>query len=338
VSLLDRIVDGPEGWTGVDADADWAAEVRRLAAERNAVILAHNYQLPEIQDIADHTGDSLGLSRIAAETDADVIVFCGVHFMAESAKILSPEKTVLIPDERAGCSLADSITAGQLREWKAQHPDALVVSYVNTTAEVKALTDVCCTSSNAVDVVASLPADREILFCPDQFLGAHVRRETGRENMHIWAGECHVHAGISGPDLTRQAEENPDADLYIHPECGCANSAIYLAGEGLVDASRVHLLSTGQMLDEAGRQGSGTVLVATEIGMLHQLRQTAPGVDFQPVNDRASCSYMKMITPAALIRALALGVDEVDVPKDIADAARESLERMIAVGQSGLGE
>ena len=338
MSLLDRIVDGPEGWTGVDADADWAAEVRRLAAERNAVILAHNYQLPEIQDIADHTGDSLGLSRIAAETDADVIVFCGVHFMAESAKILSPEKTVLIPDERAGCSLADSITAGQLREWKAQHPDALVVSYVNTTAEVKALTDVCCTSSNAVDVVASLPADREILFCPDQFLGAHVRRETGRENMHIWAGECHVHAGISGPDLTRQAEENPDADLYIHPECGCANSAIYLAGEGIVEPERVHMLSTGQMLDAADRQGSGTVLVATEIGMLHQLRKTAPDIDFKPVNERAACAYMKMITPAALIRALALGEDEVDVPKDVADAARESLERMIAVGQSGLGE
>ena len=338
MSLLDRIVDGPEGWTGVDATADWAAEVRRLAEERNAVILAHNYQLPEIQDIADHTGDSLGLSRIAAETDADVIVFCGVHFMAESAKILSPEKTVLIPDERAGCSLADSITAEQLREWKAEHPDALVVSYVNTTAEVKALTDVCCTSSNAVDVVASLPADREILFCPDQFLGAHVKRETGRENMYIWAGECHVHAGISGPDLTRQAEENPDADLYIHPECGCANSAIYLAGEGLVDASRVHMLSTRQMLDEAGRQGSGTVLVATEIGMLHQLRQAAPEVDFQPVNDRASCSDMKMITPAALLRCLALGVDEVDVPVDTADAARASLERMITIGQPGGGE
>lgn len=338
MSLLDRIVDGPEGWTGVDATADWAAEVRRLAEERNAVILAHNYQLPEVQDIADHTGDSLGLSRIAAETDADVIVFCGVHFMAESAKILSPEKTVLIPDERAGCSLADSITAEQLREWKAEHPDALVVSYVNTTAEVKALTDVCCTSSNAVDVVASLPADREILFCPDQFLGAHVKRETGRENMYIWAGECHVHAGISGPDLTRQAEENPDADLYIHPECGCANSAIYLAGEGLIDASRVHMLSTGQMLDEAGRQESGTVLVATEIGMLHQLRQAAPEVDFQPVNDRASCSYMKMITPAALLRCLALGVDEVDVPADTADAARASLERMIAIGQPGGGE
>lgn len=336
--LLDRVVDGPEGWAGLEADDEWAAEVRRLAAERNAVILAHNYQIPEIQDIAHHTGDSLGLSRIAAETDADVIVFCGVHFMAESAKILSPEKTVLIPDERAGCSLADSITAEQLAEWKAEHPDALVVSYVNTTADVKALTDVCCTSSNAVDVVDSLPADKEILFNPDQFLGAHVKRETGRENMHIWAGECHVHAGISGPELARRAAENPEADLYIHPECGCANSAIYLAGEGIVEPERVHMLSTGQMLDAADRQGSGTVLVATEIGMLHQLRKTAPDIDFRAVNDRASCSYMKMITPAALLRALALGTDEVDVPADTADAARASLERMIAVGQPGLGE
>ncbi|MCS5478712.1 quinolinate synthase NadA [Corynebacterium sp. YIM 101645] len=336
--LLDKIVDGPEGWTGLEADEEWAAEVRRLAAERNAVILAHNYEIPEIQDIAHFTGDSLGLSRIAATTDADVIVFCGVHFMAESAKILSPEKTVLIPDERAGCSLADSITAEQLQEWKDEHPEALVVSYVNTTAEVKALTDVCCTSSNAVDIVNSLPADKEILFNPDQFLGAHVKRESGRENIRIWAGECHVHAGISGRDLVEITEANPDADLYIHPECGCANSAIYLAGEGLVDADRVHLLSTGQMIDEAKNQGTGTVLVATEVGMLHQLRQTAPEIDFQPVNERASCSYMKMITPAALLRALALGTDEVDVPAETADAARQSLERMIAVGQSGLGE
>ncbi|WP_407923964.1 quinolinate synthase NadA [Corynebacterium comes] len=336
--LLHKVVDGPEGWSGIEADDEWAAEIRRLAAERNAVILAHNYQIPEIQDIADYTGDSLGLSRIAAETDAEVIVFCGVHFMAESAKILSPEKTVLIPDERAGCSLADSITAEQLTEWKAEHPGALVVSYVNTTADVKALTDVCCTSSNAVDVVNSLPADKEILFNPDQFLGAHVKRETGRDNIHIWAGECHVHAGISGPELARRAEENPEADLYIHPECGCANSAIYLAGEGIVDPERVHMLSTGQMLDAAGRQGSGTVLVATEIGMLHQLRKAAPEIDFRAVNDRASCSYMKMITPAALLRALALGTDEVDVPADTADAARASLERMIAIGQPGLGE
>ncbi|RNE48548.1 quinolinate synthase NadA [Corynebacterium alimapuense] len=336
--LLNKLVDGPGGWSGIEADATWAAEIKRLAAERNAVILAHNYQLPEIQDIADYTGDSLGLSRIAAETDADVIIFCGVHFMAESAKILSPEKTVLIPDERAGCSLADSITAEQLKEWKLEHPDALVVSYVNTTAEVKALTDVCCTSSNAVDVVASLPADREILFCPDQFLGAHVKRETGRDNIYIWAGECHVHAGISGPELTRQAEQHPEADLYIHPECGCANSAIYLAGEGLVAADRVHMLSTGQMLDAAEKSTSGSVLVATEIGMLHQLRKAAPAVDFQPVNSRASCSYMKMITPSALLRCLAMGADQVDVPTDTASAARASLERMIAIGQPGGGE
>lgn len=337
-TLVNQIQSTPSGYTGVDADENWASEIRRLAKEHNAVILAHNYQLPEIQDIADHTGDSLGLSRIAAETDADVIVFCGVHFMAESAKILSPDKTVLIPDERAGCSLADSITAEQLIEWKAEHPDALVVSYVNTTAEVKALTDVCCTSSNAVDVVNSLPADREILFLPDQFLGAHVKRETGRENMYIWSGECHVHAGISGPKLAEQADANPDADLYIHPECGCANSAIYLAGEGIVDPKRVQMLSTGQMLDAAETQKSGTVLVATEVGMLHQLRKTAPEINFQAVNERASCSYMKMITPAALLHCLTLRTDEVDVPTDIADAARSSLEKMIAIGQPGLGE
>ena len=244
-ALAASVVDGEGGYAGVEATQEWADEVRRLAKERNAVILAHNYQLPEIQDIADYVGDSLGLSRVAAETEAEVIVFCGVHFMAETAKILSPEKTVLIPDERAGCSLADSISAEELREWKAEHPGALVVSYVNTTADVKAETDVCCTSSNAVDVIESLPADKEILFNPDQFLGAHVKRETGRDNIRIWAGECHVHANINGDELARRAEENPDAELYIHPECGCANSAIYLAGEGTIEPERVHMLSTG---------------------------------------------------------------------------------------------
>ena len=215
------------------------------------MLLAHNYQLPEIQDVADHTGDSLALSRIAAESQASTIVFCGVHFMAETAKILAPDKTVLIPDANAGCSLADSITAEQLRAWKAEHPGAVVVSYVNTTAAVKAETDVCCTSSNAVEVVESIPADREVLFLPDQFLGAHVRRITGRQNMHVWAGECHVHAGISGPALTAQAQAHPDAELYVHPECGCATSALYLAGAGAVPADRVKILSTGGMLDAA---------------------------------------------------------------------------------------
>ncbi len=230
---------------------EWFDEVRELARRRDAVLLAHNYQLPEIQDVADHTGDSLALSRIAAASSASTIVFCGVHFMAETAKILAPDKTVLIPDANAGCSLADSITADQLRAWKAEHPGAVVVSYVNTTAAVKAETDICCTSSNAVEVVESIPADREVLFLPDQFLGAHVRRITGRQNMHVWAGECHVHAGISGPALTAQAQAHPDAELYVHPECGCATSALYLAGAGAVPADRVKILSTGGMLDAA---------------------------------------------------------------------------------------
>ncbi len=247
-----QILTGPSPVPdAVVPDAAWADEVRALARRRDAVVLAHNYQLPEIQDVADHTGDSLALSRIAAASDASTIVFCGVHFMAETAKILAPDKTVLIPDARAGCSLADSITADQLRAWKAEHPGAVVVSYVNTTAAVKAETDVCCTSSNAVEVVASIPADREVLFLPDQFLGAHVRRITGRENMHVWAGECHVHAGISGPALTAQVQAHPDAELYVHPECGCATSALYLAGAGAVPADRVKILSTGGMLDAA---------------------------------------------------------------------------------------
>ncbi|MGV9859104.1 quinolinate synthase NadA [Gordonia sp. NPDC003425] len=330
--------DGPGGYTGVEPTREWAQEVRRLARARNATLLAHNYQLPAIQDVADHVGDSLALSRIAAEVDADEIVFCGVHFMAETAKILSPDKRVLIPDARAGCSLADSITADDLRAWKAEYPDAVVVSYVNTTAEVKGLTDICCTSSNAVDVVASIDPDRDVLFLPDQFLGAHVKRETGRDNIHIWAGECHVHAGINGDELTAQAEAHPDADLFIHPECGCATSALYLAGEGAVPDERVKILSTGGMLDAARETGAKQVLVATEIGMLHQLRKAAPGIDFQAVNDRASCPYMKMITPAALLRALREGRDEVFVADDVADRARKSVERMIAIGNPGSGE
>ncbi len=330
--------DAPGGYTGVEPTQEWADEVRRLARARNATLLAHNYQLPAIQDVADHVGDSLALSRIAAEVDSDEIIFCGVHFMAETAKILSPEKRVLIPDERAGCSLADSITADELRAWKAEFPDALVVSYVNTTAEVKGLTDICCTSSNAVDVVASIDPDRDVLFLPDQFLGAHVKRETGRDNIHIWAGECHVHAGINGDELADQAASHPDADLFIHPECGCATSALYLAGEGAVPEDRVKILSTGGMLDAARETGAKQVLVATEIGMLHQLRKAAPGVDFQAVNDRASCPYMKMITPAALLRCLREGRDEVFVDTDVAEMARKSVERMIAIGNPGSGE
>jgi quinolinate synthase len=323
---------------GVPPDVAWADEVRALARRRDAVILAHNYQLPAVQDVADHTGDSLALSRIAAEHPASTIVFCGVHFMAETAKILAPDKTVLIPDERAGCSLADSITADQLREWKAEHPGAVVVSYVNTTAAVKAETDVCATSSNAVEVVESIPADREVLFLPDQFLGAHVRRITGRENMHVWAGECHVHAGISGPALTARARAHPDAELYVHPECGCATSALYLAGAGAVPADRVRILSTGGMLDAARSSSASSVLVATEVGMLHQLRKAAPDVDFRAVNDRASCRYMKMITPEALLRSVREGTDEVHVDPDLAVRGRAAVQRMIEIGRPGGGE
>ncbi|MFD4183872.1 quinolinate synthase NadA [Rhodococcus sp. NPDC058514] len=332
------ITDAPGGYTGVEATPEWAAEVRRLAKERGATLLAHNYQLPAIQDVADHVGDSLALSRIAAEAPEDTIVFCGVHFMAETAKILSPSKTVLIPDERAGCSLADSITADDLRAWKADYPDAVVVSYVNTTAEVKGLTDICCTSSNAVDVVNSIDPDREVLFLPDQFLGAHVKRVTGRTNMQIWAGECHVHAGINGDELTAQAKAHPDAELYVHPECGCATSALYLAGEGFVPEDKVKILSTGGMLDAARASNARQVLVATEVGMLHQLRKAAPEIDFQAVNDRASCPYMKMITPAALLRCLIEGKDEVHVDLATAERARKSVQRMIEIGTPGGGE
>jgi quinolinate synthase len=335
LSAPEAVLDG-----GLDEglDADWADQVRELAEMRDAVVLAHNYQLPAIQDVAHHTGDSLALSRIAAAAEQSTIVFCGVHFMAETAKILAPHKTVLIPDAAAGCSLADSITADQLREWKREHPDAVVVSYVNTTAEVKAETDVCCTSSNAVEVVESIPADREVLFLPDQFLGAHVRRVTGRENLHVWAGECHVHAGINGAELTARADENPEADLFIHPECGCATSALYLAGAGAVAPERVKILSTGGMLDAARSTQAKSVLVATEVGMLHQLRRAAPEVDFRAVNDRASCGYMKMITPAKLLRALREGRDEVHVDPELAARGRSAVERMIAIGQPGGGE
>lgn len=320
-------------------DAAWATRIRSLAEQKDAVILAHNYQVPEIQDVAHHVGDSLALSRIAASVPQSTIVFCGVHFMAETAKILSHDKTVIIPDERAGCSLADTITADQLRAWKAQHPGAVVVSYVNTTAAVKAETDICCTSSNAVEVVASIPRDTEVLFCPDQFLGAHVQRMTGRDNMHIWMGECHVHAGINGADLKAMVSAEPEAELFVHPECGCATSAMWLASEGVVPAERTKILSTGGMLDAARATKARKVLVATETGMIHQLRKVNPVTDFQPVNRAAVCKYMKMITPEKLENALLTGNDVVDVPADIADRARASVERMIAIGTpSRVGE
>jgi len=310
----------------------WAQEVRQLAKDRDAVILAHNYQLPEIQDVADHVGDSLALSRIASQVKESTIIFCGVHFMAETAKILSYDKTVIIPDARAGCSLADTINAEQLRTWKAEHPGAVVVSYVNTTAAVKAETDICCTSSNAVEVVQSIDPNKEILFCPDQFLGAHAQQMTGRTNMHIWMGECHVHAGINGQDLKAMVAAEPDAELFIHPECGCATSAMYLASSGVVPKERTKILSTSGMIIAAKETRAAKVLVATETGMLHQLRKANPLVIFEPVNRAAVCKYMKMNTPEKLLEALRTGRDEVTVPRDIADRARLSVERMIAIG------
>jgi quinolinate synthase len=315
-----------------EAGAQWAEQVRLLAAQRDAVILAHNYQRPEIQDVADHVGDSLALSRIATASTARVIVFAGVYFMAETAKILAPERTVLIPDPQAGCSLADNITAEQVQAWKAEHPGAAVVAYVNTSAAVKAESDVCCTSANAAQIVASVPADREVLFLPDQFLGAHVRRVTGRGNMHVWLGECHVHAGISPGDLRRKMAEQPGAELFIHPECGCSTGALWQAGAGDLPASRAKVLSTGGMLAAARGTTVPTVLVATETGMLHQLRRANPAVRWEPVNPGAVCRYMKMTTPAALLRCLREGVTEVRVPAEVAARARKAVRAMIAAG------
>jgi quinolinate synthase len=316
---------------------EWAAEVRRLADERDAVILAHNYQRPEIQDVAHHTGDSLALSRLAASVDAGTIVFCGVHFMAETAKILAPEKTILLPDPNAGCSLADTITAEDVRAWKAQHPGAVVVAYVNTTAAVKAETDICCTSSNAADVIRSIPEDKEILFLPDQFLGAHVKRVTGRENIHIWMGECHVHAGIDGHTLRERVAAEPDAEVYVHPECGCATSALYLVGSGAVPEDRVKVLSTGGMLSAAENTSAKKVLIATETGMLHQLRNANSTTEFEAVNSRAECHYMKMIDADKLLNSLRHGTTEILVDSETSERARRSVERMVSIGQPSRG-
>ncbi|HEY5052965.1 MAG TPA: quinolinate synthase NadA [Solirubrobacterales bacterium] len=318
-------------------------EVRALAAERNAVILAHNYELPEIQDVAHHMGDSLGLSRQAAATDADAIAFCGVHFMAETASILSPEKTVLIPDLDAGCSLADSIDADQLRAWKAEYPKALVVMYVNTSAEVKAETDYCCTSSNAVKVVEHIWAehgpDAEILFGPDMWLGAFVERETGlvddrerRGNFHIWDGECHVHAGIRPGDIAQTRAEHPEAEFLIHPECGCSTQAMEYVASGDIDPGGVHMLSTSGMLEHVESHPDGSFIVATENGMLYPLQQAAPRANLIEANRMAVCKYMKMITLPKLRDSLRDMKHEVRVPGEIAELARVPIERMVAIG------
>ena len=317
----------------VDPELEVAALVERidrLRRVRNAVILAHNYQLPEVQDVADHVGDSLGLSRQAASTDADVIVFCGVHFMAETAAILCPERTVLLPDLEAGCSLADTITADQLRAWKAEHPGAVVVAYVNTTAEVKAESDYCCTSANAARIVESIPSDREILFLPDMFLGAHVERVTGRR-MTIWMGECHVHAGIDPRDLDAMLAENPDAELLIHPECGCTTSTLYRASHGDLRGVPTTVTSTEGMVRRAVESPASTFVVATELGILHRMARFAPSKRFVPASREAICPYMKRITLEKVASALERMQPRVTVPPAIAARARLAIDRMIAV-------
>ena len=312
------------------ADPGLPARIDRLRRERNAVILAHNYQLPEVQDIADFVGDSLGLSQEAARTRADVIVFCGVHFMAETAAILSPDRTVLLPDLAAGCSLADTITADQLRAWKAQHPGAVVVSYVNTTAEVKAESDYCCTSSNAARIVAGIPADREILFCPDMFLGAHVQRLTGRK-MHIWMGECHVHGGIDPRQLDTVRRDNPGAELLIHPECGCTTSALYRSSSGDLPGPTTVVTSTEGMVRRAAESAASTFIVATEVGIIHRMEKLAPGKRFLPASRGAVCQFMKMITLPKVEAALESLSPRVTVDPAIAARARQAIDRMLAV-------
>ena len=308
-------------------------EVLALAEQRNAVILAHNYQVPEVQDVADYVGDSLGLSQQAAKAGAETIVFCGVHFMAETASVLCPDKTVLLPDLDAGCSLADSITADELRAWKAEHPGAVVVMYVNTTAEVKAETDYCCTSSNAVQVVEHIwRDDTEILFGPDMFLGAYVERVTGRR-LNVWMGECHVHAGIRPADIARVRDDHPGAEFLIHPECGCSTSVMEYVAAGDVDPERTHMLSTSGMLKFAAQSDAETFIVATETGMLHPLEQENPGKEFVPANRAAVCQYMKMITLPKLRDALRDGgpAYPVKVDPEIAAPARVPIERMVAI-------
>jgi quinolinate synthase len=317
---------GTRDFTGLQA------EIKRRARERNAVILAHNYERPEVQDVADFVGDSLGLSREAAKTDADIIVFCGVHFMAETAAILSPKKMVLLPDLAAGCSLAATIDGDQLREWKAEHPGAVVVSYVNTTADVKAESDYCCTSGNAVEIVNSIPLDTEILFLPDMFLGAHVRRVTGRKNMHVWMGECHVHAGIDPEHINQRRAQHPGAEFLIHPECGCATSAVEAVSAGDVDPEGVQILSTEGMINRPRISDAEDFIVATEVGILHRLRRENPTKRFFPANDLAVCAFMKVTTLPKVLRSIERLEHHITVDPETAARARRAIERMIAIG------
>ncbi len=306
-----------------------ATEIEQLKQEQNAVILAHNYQVPDVQDIADFVGDSLGLSRQAAETEADTIIFCGVHFMAETASIISPDKTVLIPDLDAGCSLADSITADQLRDWKAEHPNAVVVSYINTTAAVKAESDYCCTSSNAVKIVESIPEEQEILFLPDKFLGGYVEMVTGRE-LNIWQGVCHVHEKIGELNLAEKQKEHPDAEVLIHPECGCSTSCM-MKSAMYFDCKDGHIHSTSGMLNHAHESDNEEFVVATETGILHRMEKENPDKQFYAANENSVCEFMKMITIDKLYDSLRERQFEVKVPEELVERARLPIKRMLSV-------
>lgn len=306
-------------------------EILALKKEKDVVILAHNYQIPQVQDIADFVGDSLGLARQAAKTPHKTILFCGVHFMAETAAIVSPEKKVLIPDLEAGCSLSDSITVADLKNWKKQHPDAIAVGYVNTTAEIKAELDYCCTSSNAVNVVKAIPEDKEILFLPDMFLGSFVSKMTGRKNMYIWAGECHVHAGIKPEDVTQKLDSMTNAEFVIHPECSCTTPMMYDVAAGNYKGRQVQILSTEGMMNHVSKSQSNQFVVATETGILYRMRKQNPEKSFVAASDKAECQYMKMITLQKVFDSLSEDKYEVKVPKQTADKARLAIERMLAI-------
>jgi quinolinate synthase len=307
---------------------EYKLKITELKKKLGATILAHNYQLPEVQDIADYVGDSLGLSTNAARTEQETIVFCGVHFMAETASIICPDKVVLIPDLEAGCSLASTIDSAQLKAWKSEHADAVVVSYVNTSAEIKAMSDYCCTSSNAVKVVNSIPKDREVLFLPDMFLGAYVADMTRRKNMFIWPGECHVHAGIRAEDVNKMLSKFKDADFLIHPECGCTSSTLYNSSNGDI-SKRPYILSTEGMMNHARASNASKYLVATEVGILHRMTKQNPSKTFIPIKENAICKYMKMITVQKVYDSLTKNIYRVKVPQKIADRARLAIDRML---------
>ena len=308
------------------------AEIRSLARRRGAIILSHNYQRPEIQDVADFVGDSLGLSREAARVDADVIVFCGVHFMAETAVILSPHKKVLLPDLRAQCSLAAMITAEDVRAWRSRFPGYAAVGYVNTTAEVKAELDYCCTSGNVLEVIDAIPADKGILFCPDFFLGAHARRMRPERRIEVWLGECHVHKGIRAATVGAARSAHPGAEVLVHPECGCAGQLIYEMGSGALDPEGLHIASTEGMIRLAVERKAHQFILATETGIIHRMRQVAPEKEFIAADPEAVCGYMKTITLDRVREALALDQYIVKVPPEIAARARRALERMVQTG------